>query len=526
MGVLFATEITEIVNYRSGVSKFAFGLVFVLALAACGPSERTWSLGSEVDPGATARFAVSTGVSRFDPHRATVSFDNTWLFPVYDRLIHLNPEGEPIPGLATEWAFGEQGQYLELKLRKDVYFHDGLPFDADAVAANIDRAKTISGSAVRGELSSIERVEVLGSHLVRFHLTFPDAALPLVLSDRAGMMVSPGAFSSATLDRLAVGAGPFRHVDFRPGHSAGYERFDDYWDLGAAGVHRLEILLMPDETTRLHALLSGQVQGALLIGHQVAQAHRFGLSVKSRIGLGVLYIHLNRSRSEFSDVRVRRALNYAVNREELIRALYLGDGQPTVQPFPEGHPAFAPDLGRLYYEFDPDRARALLTEAGLGDGFSFELLVPNIPHYGPLYEALHAQFGAVGIDVKPRVVEGAQFRQGFFADASGDAALLTWTGRPDPSQTLSLLFTAQGAANPGGHSTEQVERLVAAARSEIDPLKRSELLQAATREVTQEGMAVIISLPSATVAVRPNVVGMQAWLSSGKREFRAVEIRN
>jgi len=502
------------------------GIVTLLLLcSACGPHDQAEPQALATDPNATARFALATGVTRFDPHRATSSYDNTWLFPVYDRLIHMDPEGRAIPGLAHAWHYGADGAYLELALRDGVQFHDGTPLDAAAVAANVRRAQTVTGSSVRAELDKIRDVEIIDPLTVRLHLSAPDGALPLILSDRAGMMISPAAFDSPRLDRLGVGAGPFRHLEFRLGNRSVYERFDAYWDPTAAGVQRLELLLIPDETTRLNAVRSGQAHGATIGALQIEQARISGLKIQSQVGLEFLHIQLNRSRSHFGDRRVRQAMNHAIRREALVRALGLGYGQPSVQPFPVGYPAHDPQTGPLFYDYDPVRARELLAAAGLAAGFSFELIVPNITAYMPLYEALHDQLSAIGIEARPRVLEGAQISERFYGANESDAALVTWGGRPDPSQTIDLLFTPGSLPNPGGHSTPEVIRLAAAARREIDPERRVELLQAATREVTHEALGLILSLPSATFTLRPNVDGMRTWASGNKPEFRGVTVR-
>lgn len=501
-------------------------LTLLLAAAACGPPPPSVDPDAVTDPQATARFGLASGVTRFDPHRATSSYDNTWLFPVYDRLVHMSPDGGAVPGLATEWRFAADGAYLDLELRQEVRFHDGTTFDARAVAANLHRARTVTGSSIGAELEAIEDVEILGCHRVRLHLRYPDAALPLILSDRAGMMVSPAAFDDASLDRRGVGAGPFRHVEYRLGDRSIYERFEDYWEPADAGVARLELLLIPDTITRLNAVRSGQADGATIGTLQIAEAQAAGLQVQTGVGLEVLHMQLNRARSEFGDRRVRQAVNHAIRRVAIVEALGLGYGEASVQPFPAGYVAHDPQLGRLHYPYDPQRARALLAAAGLEDGFAFELIVPNIPSYLPLFEAVQYQLAEVGIEAVPRVLEGAQISERFYGAAESDAALVTWGGRPDPSQTIDLLYTPGALPNPGDHSTPEVVRLAAAARQEIDPERRGELLRAATAEITREAMDVVLSLPSSTFALRPNVDGMQVWASGNKPEFRGVTIRN
>ncbi len=508
-------------------------LLAIVLLACCAALLQACDSGAaqglqhpgEVDPDATLRFAFASGVTRFDPHRATSSYDNTWLFPVYDRLIHMDPDGRPIPGLATRWSFGAAGDWLDLELRQGVVFHDGAPFDAAAVASNLERARTVRGSAVASELASIERMEIRGDFEIRLHLAHPDAALPLILSDRAGMMVSPDAFDDTMLDRRGVGAGPWRHVEFRTGNRSVYERFDAHWEPGAAGVRRLELRLIPDETTRLNAVRSGQLDGANLASLQIAEARLSGLEVISRVGVEFLHIQLNRTQSHFADRRVRQAINLALRRQALVDALGLGHGEASVQPFPEGYVAFDAASGREYYPYDPERARALLAEAGFADGFEFELIVPNIPSYMPLFEAVQAQLNAIGLRPRPRILEGAQISERFFGAQESAAALVQWGGRPDPSQTIDLLFTPGAMPNPGGHTTEAVQRLARAARSELDPERRQVALAAVTGEVTREALGVVLSLPPATFALRPNVEGFTTWISGNKPEFRGVTVR-
>jgi peptide/nickel transport system substrate-binding protein len=501
-------------------------LVTVLVLlAACGPQVADVPATARTDPNASARFALATGVTRFDPHRATSSYDNTWLFPVYDRLIHMSPSGAPIPGLAEAWHFGPDGAYLELALRAGVRFHDGAAFDAAAVAANMHHAKTVLGSSVKAELTHIQRVEVVDPLRVRLHLDKPDAALPLILSDRAGMMVSPAALDDPGLDLRGVGAGPFRHVEFRLGDRSVYQRFDGYWRPQDAGVAQLELLLIPDCTTRLNAVRSGQVDGTTIATLQIDQAKRYGLAVQTGVGLEVLHVQLNRTQSEFGDRRVRQALNHAVDRQRIVRAIAFGKGEPSSQDFPTGYLAHDPLAGTDYYDYDPERARSLLADAGLPNGFSFQLIVPNIQSFLPLFEALQYQLAEVGIDAEPWVLEGAQISERFYGKREGDAALVTWGGRPDPSQTIDLLFTPGALPNPGDHSTPGVIRLAALARQEIDTSLRPARLQAASREIVEQALDLVLFLPASTFALRRNVDGMRVWASGNKPEFRGITVR-
>lgn len=176
--------------------------------------------------GGVLRFGYDIALSRFDPHRSTLSQDGVTLFPTYDRLVHQDPDGNPVPGLATEWEFSDDGLALTFSLREGVTFHDGAVFDAAAVKANIERAQTVEGGSHIGDLAVITSIGVLDELEVRFLLDGAAPQLPLVLSDRAGAMVSPAAFDNGDLDVAPVGAGMYRVTEYVAGDRVVYERYE------------------------------------------------------------------------------------------------------------------------------------------------------------------------------------------------------------------------------------------------------------------------------------------------------------
>ena len=471
------------------------------------------------DPNATLRWGYYVNLTRFDPHRATSSFDNTYLYPVYDRLVHVTPEGDPEPGLATEWEFNEDGSVLEMTLREGVTFHDGEPFNAEAVKANIERAKTVEGSAVAGDLSIVDTVEVVDDTHVRFNLTGPGASLPLVLSDRAGMMISPAAFDNPDLDTAPVGAGMFRVTGYQPSNVATYERFDEYWDPEAVDLAGLEIRYMADSATRLNALQSGQIDATHIDPNQLQQAEQAGLETIVEDTLSFVHLQMNRTRSEFDDPLVRQAINHAINREAIVQALLFGEGSPAIQNFPEGYVAHDPEISPDIYEYNPERARELLAEAGLADGFSFEIITAVTPLRVQAAEAVQQQLAEVGIDVTLRQVEPAQVSEIFYSAQQGDSILAAWGGRPDPSQTAGLLYTPGNLPNPGGHTTPEVQAAYDA--SLIPGDGRPEALKELSALITEQSLDVPLYFPNEIFVSQEPVEGLDVWIG-GKPEFRNV----
>ncbi len=479
--------------------------------------------GGEVDPDATLRFGYTVGPSRWDPARATSSFDNTSLFITYDRLVHQSPDAAPEPGLATEWEFAEDGSYLEMTLREGVTFHDGEPFDAEAVKANIERGQTIEGASVAAELEVIESVEVIDPMTVRFNLNGPGASLPLVLSDRPGMMVSPAAFDNPDLDRNPVGAGMYRVTEYQEDALIVYERYEDYWDPDAAGVARIEFVIQVDSVTRLNAIRSGQLDLTFVDPQQEQEAADAGLNIDRHTGLAFYHIQMNRDREWFNDPLVREAMNLAIDRDAIVEGLLFGIGDASTQSYPEGYFAFNEEVGTRSFEYDPERARELLAEAGYPDGFSFEYIVPAVPLIVQLGEATQAQLAEVGIDAQIRQVEPVQTADIFYTNEEGDALIAPWGGRPDPSQTLNLLYSDRGFSNPGRHTTPEMMEAFQDTLEVQSPDERQAALQAASAQVVEDILDVVIYFTVTPYVSTDQVSGFVEWIS-GKPEMRGVEM--
>lgn len=502
------------------------GMVAALATAACSSGESDDDNGNgdgpgaqELDPDAVFRFADTLPIDTLDPHASPGAGNNVWLFPVYDRLIHLNAEAELVPGLATEWEFTEDGRTLQLSLREGVTFTDGAAFDAEAVRANIERGQTMDGSAVAGELSVIEEVEVVGDHQVDLHLSAVNSALPFVLTDRAGTIASPEAFDD--LGRNPVGSGMYTVTDYQPGSSATYERNPDHWDAEAAAAAGMEFTTITDSLQRLNALRTGSVDATILGANDVAAAESAGFVVDSAPILQFFHLQLNLSAPYLDDVRVRQALNHAIDRQALVDGLLFGLGEPATQPFPSGYFAHDEEMGVDHYDYNPDEARRLLEEAGVPEGHTFELINQNAPQYTQLSEAIQSQLQEVGISSE--ITQTTNFANMFYVEGEGDAGAINWTGRPDPSQTIGLLFSEEGFANPGKTSTPEVLAIYQELLTTTDQDARVALSQQLSAQITRDALDVVLYFPYENVTYSTEVIGLQPWLA-GKLEFRGVGI--
>lgn len=484
-----------------------------LAIAACGgddddttssdaPSDGTEAPADASDApaagsGGTLRVAHPTAPSALDPMQGNSGFDHIYIYPIFDTLVNWTFDTlEPIPGLAESWEFTDPTT-LMMTLREDVMFHDDTPFNAEAVKYNLDRAMTSEFSNIAGDLASVETVEVISDYVVQLNLLNPDTALPLILSDRAGMMVSPTAAEAAGADfSLApVGSGPFVFDEWLTGDVVTMNRNDSYWG-EAPSLDRIEFSIMTDADTRLNAVLSGEQDFAMTVNPQDLERVEATEGVTASVSPGLYHdeLYLNKTRPPFDDVRVRQAFNYAIDRAALNEAKQFGAGQEAWLPLPPEHWAFPEELVPSY-PYDPEKARELLAEAGYADGLSFTVVgwsnAVDIRHA----EIIQSQLNEVGMTMEVTATEVPPATAAFFDEQRYDAYLAAWTGRPDPALTYTLLFSKDGYFNAGGVEAEGIEALIQATREVDDQTERAEAFAALTQEVVDQALYVPLTFP-------------------------------
>jgi peptide/nickel transport system substrate-binding protein len=483
------------------------------------------SAPAELDPAGVLRFGYTLSPSQgLDPHKTSLSQDTVWLAPIYEPLIIEMPDASLVPGLATEWEWVEDNTALELTLREGVTFHDGTPFDAESVKLNIERAKTVEGSAVAPLLTAVETVEVVDPMTVRLHVSGPAATLPRILADRPGMMISPAAIDDPNLPSNPVGAGMYRIQEYREGDRAIMVRFDDYWNPDWAQLAQLEIVAQSDALTRLNGLRSGELDLANLDPATFEQAEGAGLATEQFSTTSSTYLHLNRTRAHFDDIRVRQALNHAVDRQAILDAVLLGYGHASSQYYsPEFAPGYVEGMDDRY-PYDPEKARQLLAEAGLADGFSFDLLVPSLVTSQGIAQIVQAQYAEIGVTVNFIGIDASQTASTFFNDKVGDMVVGGSPGRTDPAALVQLFFTAEANSNPGGHTIPEVSELYEEALVSRSDEERAPILLDLMEAVTESAGEIWLIQPSTLLAGSERVAGFH-WSLRGQPDFRGTGMR-
>jgi peptide/nickel transport system substrate-binding protein len=490
-----------------------------MALAGCGGGTDAAGDGA-FDPNAIFRYAVPGMPTSFDP-RLSAPLDPVFLDVVYESLVGRTPAGELKPGLATEWSFSQDHKSLTLTLREGVTFHDGASFDSAAVVASLDafRAKGAQASS----LKTVTKVEALDEHTVRIDFSQPSGYMLNVLAGEAGIIVEPKALASADLGTKPVGTGAFELTGLQQGKIT-FTKFDKYWNAEKTTIGGIEMTVFADEPTRLRSVVSGEMDGSTISAGQIQEAEANSLSLVQGPNSTINGILLNTKASEFGNPLVRKALLYAIDREAIATSLFDNGCTPTVQPFSKGFWPNVPDLDDAGKFHDVAKAKQLLAEAGLPDGFSFELVNGPNTTYQDLSQILQAQLKEVGIDAKVRTLEFSQMIQDRRTGNFSAAVSLLQVGRPDPSQFVADFYLPGGGYNAGGFTLDGVADLLAESRASSDEKERQGPTRQIIADVFEAGPPVIpVCGVQWVAAFRPGVTGFEVP-KFGDYDFAAIKI--
>lgn len=426
-------------------------------------------------PAQTLRIGLGFDPAVLDPAQSGSFVERTIFSALCDKLLDVAPDLSFRPELATRWAWSDEGRTLTLTLRADGRFHDGTALDAEAVRVNLERYRSARESRRRSELRPVAAVEAPDPRTVVIRLSEPYAPLLSVLSDRAGMILSPTALArlGERIGDSPVCSGPFRLTRRVPQERIEMERFPQHWNAANIHAERLVFLPVPDNTVRLLNLRAGQLDIAERIGpSDVADVRRDRrLQLIEATSIAYQTLSINVAAGPLGDPRVREALERSLDRAVINQVALEGLFTANNQVEAPGMPYHFPDLPPP--PRDPARARALLREAGQ-DRVAFRLFVANAPVEQQVAQIIQAMAAEGGFDVRIQAMESSAM---VAATQRGDydAAIVIWSGRADPDGNAAIWFASDGFLNWGRYRSEAMDRALVAARQTNDPAARRAL---------------------------------------------------
>lgn len=461
-----------------------------------------------------------------DPHAVTATNDFRILVNLYDGLVRYR-EGslEVAPALAESWTIEDDGLTYTFRLREGVRFHDGTPFDAQAVKFNFDRMlddthpqHDTGPFPLAFFFSAVSKVEAPDERTVRFTLDEPYAPFLSNLAYPTGLLVSPSAVREHGRDygRHPSGTGAYRFARWEPNASVTVVRNDDYWD-GPPPLEAVVFRPVTDANTRVAEMLAGGLDVMVEVPPdslvRFEREERF--AVHEQAGPHLWFLILNTREGPFSDKAVRQAVNHAIDKRAIVENILQGTAQiaagPTPPAFAWAHePALAP------YAHDPARARDLLAQAGYdGSPVTFYVAEGGSGMLEPvaMATAIQADLQAVGMPVRIETYEWNTYLAKVNPGLAGraDMAQMAWmTNDPDTLPFLALrtaAFPEEGGFNSGYYSNPEVDRLLEAARRTTHQDERAALYRQMQRIVHEDAPWVFVANWKQNAVTRADVTG-------------------
>ncbi len=503
-----------------GITRLFGPVLLTLFLVGPALAQGTFIFGAQGEPVDLDPAIITDGISS----RITTQ--------VFEPLVkYKGPTTEVVPALAEKWEVSSDGTVWTFTLRKNVKFHDGTPFDAAAVVWNFERwrfsnhpqhenqtkaGKTFQyyGAQFGGfdDKSLITKVEAVNPTTVRITLKSPQAPFLANLAMFVFYIASPTAVEKygTAFSKNPVGTGPFKLVEWKVEQDVVLEANKDYWDkANAPKVQRVIVRNIKDNSQRLAALKAGEIHGMEGLNPDDVKVVRAdpNLQLILRPTNTTGYLAFNYKVKEFLDKRVRQAIAHAINKKAIVDALYGGTGLVATQFQPP--PLWGYDKGLKDYEYNPERARQLLKDAGFGQGLKeitwddghkeplqfwyMPVSRPYYPNPKEIAEAMAADLAKVGITVQLQTVDWTTY-----LDKRNNGQLplymLGWTGdNGDPDNFVCYFFCSPGASREGFYANPTLAEVLLQAQKLTNRARRAELYRKAEQMIHDDVARIFIA---------------------------------
>jgi peptide/nickel transport system substrate-binding protein len=426
-------------------------------------------------------------------------------YNVLEGLTRINVDGTVTPLLAESWTMEPDGKSYTFRLKQGVKFHDGEAFDAADVKFSFERAKDekSTNKAKKAVFDNISRIDTPDPYTVILTLNNADGNFLFRLGENTAVILDPKSAASAATK--PIGTGPFTFDDWKKGSSVTLAKWPGYRDAKRVKLERVTFRFINDPAARVAALLAGDIDGVPRLDapqavKQLQSDPRFVVAIGSTAGKGIMAI--NNKKKPFDDVRVRRALMHAIDRKAFIDGVLEGLGQPIGSHFAPTDAGYI-DL-TAQYPYDPEKAKALLKEAGVATPLNVTLTLPPPQYARKGGEVLAAQLAKVGVIAKIENVEWAQWLGGTFKGNFD----LTVINHVEPLDYMQYANTAYY----WGYDSPAFRDLAARHAAETNAMVRAKLFGDMQRMITNDAVNAFIFNPSQVAVARKGLKGL--WSSS------------
>lgn len=509
----------------------AFGIVLLAGCSSDNAQDEAGTAAEGDKSGGTLVYGRGADSVSLDPINVTDGESIRVTHNIYETLLEYDHNLELQPKLATEYSSSEDGLTWTFQLREGVKFHDGTDFNADAVVFNFERWMDpenpyhegdfpyypfLYGGFKGDENHLIESVTATGEHELEIVLKRKTAPFLSYLAISMFGIASPAAIEQygAGIGENPVGTGPFKFEEWNRNNTITLSKNEDYWMEGKPYLDQVIYQVIPENSARLNALQTGEID--ILDGMNASDTtiveDTEGIELIKRPSFNIGYMAFNMEKEPFDDPLVRKAINMAIDKEEIVDAFYNGLADPATSPLPPS--LWSHDESLEKYDYNVEEAKKLLAEAGLEDGFTTELHTmsnprPYLPEPMKIAEAIQSDLAEIGITAEIVSSEWATYLEDT-KNGKHSMAMYGWTGvMADPDNflypNLSKTNAEVPAQNIAFYKSDEFTSLITEARETIDQDKRTELYQEAQQLFQEDAPWVMLAYTTPPLAQSDNV---------------------
>ena len=467
--------------------------------------------GCSGDKGSDNTSQITIGIAQdiedsLDPHKVVAAGTKEVFFNIYEGLVKPDSDGNFIPAVASDVKVAEDGSTYTFTLREGIKFHDGSPVTVEDIKYSLDRcADASSGDPLVAAFSNIDAVTILDDQTVEVALKVPDTEF---LANMTTAIIPAG---NSDPDKNAIGTGPYKYVSRSPQENVILESFEDYWG-GKPDIDQITLKIAANADSLVMDLNGGSLDMFMrLTSAQVDQLSDDFTIYEGTMNL-VQALYLNNAVEPFTDERVREALCYALDRQEIFDMAFDGKGSPLGS-------AMYPSFGKYFmeelndaYPTNVEKAKELLNEAGYPDGFSFTIKVPS--NYGPhidTAQVLLEQLKRIGVDASIELIEWDTWLSDVYADRNYEATVIGVDASTLTAPALLGRYVSTASNNFVNFSSEAYDEAYAQAQASVDDAEKTQYYKQCEQILSEECASVYIQDLAEFVAVRKNYSGYEFY---------------
>jgi len=484
---------------------FLIAAVMMFSLSACSSQETTPNDTADPIIKTELTMGYTTEPEGLDPHRTAAASTFTVTNNIYDTLVGVTSDWAITPRLAKEWVISEDGMNITFTLRDDVYFQNGRQMTAKDVEFSFNRLKDAESPKAR-DYANIVKIEVLDDYNIKFTTETLDVELLKSFAYPWAAVVPEEAVE--TLKTNPVGTGAFTLKEWVPQQHIILEKNDNYYG-DKAKLETVKLVLIPDATSMMASFQVGDIDIIPLTGDQVTMIEGSAdYQVISQPMNAVQIMSLNTNNEILANEKVRQAISMAINKDEVIEASMFGYGDKIGSHLPPTSPDYY-DTNDII-EYNPEKAKELLKEAGYENGFDIKLSLPkNYQLHVDAGQVIADQLGKIGIKVNIELVEWGTWLSEVYGAKNFETTVVGHTGRLD-----SYAFLSRYKSDSDDYislKTGEVDELLDKALKELDENKRKEIFKEIQVILANKLPAIYLQTPRTMLGLQKNVEGMEIF---------------